>query len=261
MTDPILTVELVADHVLAMGLSRPAKRNAFNRPLLEELARAFTRLEADSEVRCGLLYAHGDHFTAGLDLSDVGPAVAAGEDLFPRGEVDPLELGGRTRHKPVVLAVQGICYTIGIELALACDIRVAAAGTRFRQMEVARGIMPFGGATFRLPELIGWGDAMRWMLTGDEFSATEAHRMGLVQEVVPDGTQFDAGLALAARVAAQAPLAVQATRRNSALAVSESVGIARLELLDAARRLMATEDAAEGLASFRERRIARFRGR
>ena len=94
-----------------------------------------------------------------------------------------------------MIAVQGWCLTIGIELLLAADIRVAAAGTRFAQIEVKRGIYPIGGATVRLAEEIGWGNAMRILLTGDEFSAQEAYRVGLVQELVPDGTQFERALA------------------------------------------------------------------
>ncbi|MCP4869603.1 MAG: crotonase/enoyl-CoA hydratase family protein [Proteobacteria bacterium] len=259
MTESTLTVEL-RDHVLHMGLDRARKRNAFDLQLLRELAEAYTRMEEDPEVRCGLLFAHGDHFTAGLDLAEVGPAVSRGEQLFPAEAVDPLQLFGRGRSKPVVLAVQGYCFTIGIELALACDVRVAAAGTRFRQMEVARGIMPFGGATLRFPTLLGWGDAMKWLLTGAEFTAAEALRIGLIQEVVADGEQFAAAGAVAARIAAQAPLAVQATRRNAALAVEHGPAEARAALMGEARRLMHTQDAAEGLASFVERREARFKG-
>ena len=103
--------------------------------------------------------AHGDHFTAGLDLAEVGPAVAAGKTLAPddmANAVDPLDLFGRRRTKPVVCAVQGICFTIGIELLLACDLAIAAEGTRFAQMEVRRGIMPFGGATLRFPAAARW---------------------------------------------------------------------------------------------------------
>ena len=110
-----------------------------------------------------------------------------------------------------MLAVQGTCLTLGVELALASDIVVAADSTRFGQIEVRRGILPFGGATTRFAARVGWGDAMRWMLTGDTFDAAEALRIGLVQEVVPHGEQYERGLALAQTIAAQAPLAVQAT--------------------------------------------------
>jgi len=253
--------EEVRGHVLRMGLARPEKRNAFNLSLLTALAAAYTRLEEDPSLRCGLLFAHGEHFTAGLDLAEVGPAVRTGEALFPADQVDPLQLTGRRRTKPVVVALCGYCFTIGIELALACDVRVAATGTRFRQMEVQRGIMPFGGATLRFPALIGWGDAMRWLLTGDEFGPEEAHRIGLVQEVVPFGEHVDRASWIADRIAAQAPLAVQATRRSAEQAAILGENSAIDGLMDEARALMDTEDAAEGLRSFVERRDARFQGR
>ncbi len=255
----VLTVE-TQGHVLHMGLNRAQKRNAFNLELLQALAAAYTRLEEDDDLRVGFLFAHGDHFTAGLDLAEVGPAVRAGQPLFPTEHVDPLNLTGRRRSKPVVLAVSGYCFTIGIELALACDVRVAAQGTRFKQMEVQRGIMPFGGATLRFPQLIGWGDAMRWLLTGDEFGPEEAHRIGLVQEVVPVGEHVDRGAWIAERIAVQAPLAVQATRRNAAAAVSEGEAAALTALMGEARGLMDTDDAREGVLSFVERRVAKFTG-
>lgn len=109
------------------------------------------------------------------------------------------------------MAVQGLCFTLGIELILAADIAVAAEGTRFAQIEIKRGIFPFGGATLRFHQRAGWGNAMRWLLTGDEFDAREAWRMGLVQEVVEPGRQHERALAIAETVARQAPLGVQAT--------------------------------------------------
>src|SRR4029079_13137946 len=119
---------------------------------------------------------------------------------------------------PVVLAVNGIAFTLSIELALAADIVVAADTVRFRQLEIARGILPFGGATFRAPAKLGWGNAMRFLLTAEEFGATEALRIGLVQEVVPAGQHVDRARALAQLIARQAPLGVQATLANARLA-------------------------------------------
>ncbi|MEM9187934.1 MAG: crotonase/enoyl-CoA hydratase family protein [Myxococcota bacterium] len=261
MSDPTtLSVER-EEHVLLVGLRREAKRNAFNLAMLRELAEAYTEFEDDPELRCAVLFAHGDHFTAGLDLAEVGPEVAKGTELFPEGHVDPLDLLGRRRSKPVVMAVQGYCFTIGIELLLASDIRLAADTTRFRQMEVNRGIMPFGGATLRMPEVAGWGNAMRYLLTGDEFDAAEAHRIGIVQEVLPASELLDRARALASRVAACAPLAVHATRQNAARAVEDGSAAALEVLYPEARRLMGTEDAAEGVRSFLERREGRFQGR
>ncbi|MBW2461225.1 MAG: crotonase/enoyl-CoA hydratase family protein [Deltaproteobacteria bacterium] len=254
-----LTIE-IRDHLHLVGLNRADKRNAFDRAMLRELAEAFTAYEDDDGARCLVLYGHGEHFTAGLDLGEVGPAVAAGEALFPDGTVDPLGLHGRVRKKPFVMAVSGWCLTIGIELLLAADVRVAADDARFGQIEINRGIFPFGGATIRMPAIAGWGNAMRWLLTGDIFPAAEAHRLGLVQEVTPAGGHVDAAIAIAETIAKRAPLGVRATLESARLSETEGPATAIPALLDQARRLMASKDAAEGLASFLERREATFRG-
>ena len=248
-------------HVFLIGLGRTDKRNAFDLRMLDGLAKAYARFEDTDRARCAVLFAHGDHFTSGLDLAEVGPAVAKGAPLVPPGGLDPLDLFGRRRTKPVVCAVQGYCFTIGIELLLASDIRVAASDTTFAQMEVQRGIMAFGGATLRLPLVAGWGNAMRWLLTGDRFDAAEALRIGLVQEVVAPGEQLDRAIAIAERVAAQAPLAVRATLASSRKAVERGPADALEGLVADARELMHTADALEGVRSFVERRAGRFEGR
>lgn len=250
------------DHLFRIGLDRAEKYNAFDRKMLQELADAFTEYEEDDELWCAVLYAHGDHFTSGLDLGDVGPAFAEGDDLFPRDRVDPLGLFGRKRTKPVVQVVQGYCFTIGMELGMASDILVAAADTTFGQIEVKRGIMPFGGATLRFPRRCGWGNAMRYLLTGDRFDADEAHRIGFVQEVADDrASAIERGVELAETIAAQAPLAVQASMVNARISIEEGDGAALAGLLEEARHLMTTEDAMEGLQSFLERRDASFKGK
>ncbi len=257
---PRVTTE-VREHVLLIGLDRADKRNAFDLAMLRELAQAFTRYEDDPELRCAVLFGHGEHFTAGLDLAEVGPAVARGEPLFPADAVDPLGLHGRARSKPLVIALQGWCLTIGIELALAGDIRVAARNTRFGQIEIKRGIFPFGGATLRMPQQLGWGNAMRYLLTGDTFDAAEALRIGLVQEVSEEGQHLERAAAIAATIARQAPLGVQATLRSAHLAMAHGEAAALAPMMDEVRTIMATHDAREGLTSFVERRDARFTGR
>ncbi len=236
-------------HLLLIGLNRPHKRNAADLAMLHQLAQAYTLLHTDAELRVGVVHAVGEHFTGGLDLADVGPALASGSaDLLPPGTIDPWGLATEPVAKPVVLAVQGTCLTLGVELALASDVVVAAAGTRFAQLEVSRGIMAFGGATLRLPRL-GWGDAMRWLLTGDSFGADEALRIGLVQQVVPDGEQLDAAVALAERIAAQAPLAVQATLANARLALTDPrAAVGRLHPVVA--MLARTSDAQRAIAGY-----------
>jgi len=249
-------------HVLLIGLDRADKRNAADFRLLQELSLAYAELENDPELRAGLVYAHGEHFTGGLDLADVGPRIGAdGLDITAEGGIDPWQVSGVTLSKPVVVAVQGTCLTLGIELILSADITVAADSTRFGQLEVARGILPFGGATIRFPRAVGWGNAMRWILTGDLFDAAEALRIGLVQEVVPHGEQYARGLELAQRIAAQAPLAVQAALANARLAVRESDAAAEAQLQPALVRLAGSEDAAIGMRAFASRQPAEFVGR
>ncbi|BBZ11099.1 crotonase/enoyl-CoA hydratase family protein [Mycobacterium branderi] len=260
---PVLeTVTLERDgHVLLIGLNRPDKRNAFNRAMLADLSRAYALLETDAEIRAGVLFAHGEHFTGGLDLVDVAPAIAAGELEFPDGGRDPWRLDG-SWTTPLVAVAQGWCMTLGIELLLAADIRVATAGTRFAQLEVQRGIYPFGGATIRLPRDAGWGNAMRWLLTGDEFDADEAHRIGLVQEVTVDAA---AALARACEIAHTianhaAPLGVRATLASAHLAREHGDAAAIARLRPEVAALFGTADAAEGVQSFVERRQAHFQG-
>ncbi|MEA2647216.1 MAG: enoyl-CoA hydratase [Chloroflexota bacterium] len=255
------TITLERDgHVLLMGLNRAEKRNAFNRQMLEDLSLAYTELHTNPELRCGVLFAHGDHFTGGLDLADVAPAMASDGFGWPEGAVDPFGLSGEPSSKPVVIAVQGRCLTIGIELTLASDIRVAADNTRFAQIEIKRGIMPFGGATTRFVRDCGWGNAMRYLLTADEFDAAEALRIGLVQEVVPAGSQLARATEIAQVIAKQAPLGVMGTLANARVAWREGEPAAAARLLPEITKMMASDDAREGLASFLERREGAFTG-
>ena len=256
-----ITVE--ADgHVLLIGVNRPEKRNAFDLATIAELAQAYDRLGSDDDLRVGVLYAHGDHFSAGLDLAEVGPAVTerGPEALSGAGRFDPFGVWGDPVPKPVVMAVNGIAFTLSIELALASDIAVAADDVRFRQLEIGRGILPFGGATIRAVSQLGWGNAMRFLLTAEEFGADEAYRIGLVQEVVPAGEHVARATALAQLIAQQAPLGVQGTLANARIAVRQGTEAATHHLAGLLPGVLASEDAAEGLVSFLERREARFSG-
>jgi enoyl-CoA hydratase/carnithine racemase len=250
--------------LLLVGIQRPGKRNGFTPRMFRELAQAYTLLDEDPELRVGVLFAHGAHFTAGLDLPAIAPFMQRGEKLWPEGAVEPLDLGTpgfRRRTKPMVVAVQGITYTLGIELMLAADIVVAADDCRFSQLEVRRGIMATGGATLRMAQRAGLGNALLHLLTGDEFGAAEALRLNFVQKVVPAGEQLAEAIRIAEAIAAQAPQAVVATRLNALKALERGPLEAMAEFVPVQQRLARTEDAAEGVRSFVERRAARFAGR
>ncbi|MEM9693952.1 MAG: crotonase/enoyl-CoA hydratase family protein [Myxococcota bacterium] len=259
-TDPPPEGRIVTEtrgHVRLIGIDRPKKYNGFTPEMVTALADAYQAFEDDPEVWCALLWAEGEHFTAGLQLDRFDIA----SDLGVEGKVDPLDLRAPRRTKPVVAAVHGICFTIGIELMLAADIVVAGEQTRFAQLEVQRGLMAYGGATIRMVERAGWGNAMRYLLTGDEFGTDVALRLGFVQEAVPNDEVFARGLALAQRVAGQAPLAVQASRRSAQLAREEGHDHAVAAFRSQLAKLAGTADFAEGVQSFLERRPGKFRGR
>jgi enoyl-CoA hydratase/carnithine racemase len=250
-------------HVLMIGVNRPDKRNAFDLAVIDQLGAAYERLADDRDLRVGVLFGHGEHFSAGLDLAEVAPvATERGPAALSGGRrYDPFGVWGEPVPKPVVMAVNGIAFTLSIELALASDIVVAAGDVRFRQLEIARGILPFGGATFRAPAALGWGNAMRLLLTAEEFGAEQALRIGLVQEVVPAGRHLERAAELARAVAAQAPLGVQATLANARVARAAAERAAVEHLRGVLPQVLASEDAAEGVRSFLERRTARFSGR
>ncbi|CAN5428719.1 crotonase/enoyl-CoA hydratase family protein [soil metagenome] len=250
-------------HILLIGLNRPDKLNAFDNEMLEQLAFAYAELENDADLRCGVLFAEGRMFTAGLDLANVAPKVMESGSLdYPVGALDPLNLSGElSRTKPIVAAVHGKCLTVGIELLLASDIRIAAENATFAQIEIKRGIFPFGGATLRFPEVAGWGNAMRWLLTGDEFDAQEALRIGLVQEIVEDGKHVERAVEIAEKISAQAPLGVQATIKSARKRQTEGFEAAAEFLQPQILELFKTQDAQEGVQSFIERRDAKFTGK
>ncbi len=253
----------VQDGILLIGINRPNKRNGFTPKMFRELGEAYTRLDDEPALRVGVLHALGQHFTAGLDLPSIAPLMRAGFKAVPLGLVDPLDLampGYRRRTKPMVVAVKGITYTLGIELMLAADIVVAADDCRFSQLEVKRGIMATGGATLRMAERAGAGNALLHLLTGDEFGSSEALRLNFVQKVVPTGSELAEALKIAASIAEQAPLAVVATRLNVLKAIEHGPVVAMHDFIDVQSRLSNSSDAKEGVASFVEKRAARFSG-
>ncbi len=258
-----MSIEVEArDHLLLMGVRRPQKMNALSREMYRDLARAMYRLEHDPDLWVGVIWAEGPHFTSGVDLNDWAEAFASGTP-FPIGEdeLDPFGISGPRLSKPLVIAAQGRCYTWGWELLLNTELRVAARDTRFAMLEVRRGFYACGGATLRLPMEIGWGNSQRYLLTGDELGAEEAYRLGMVQELCEPGTQLEAALALAHRVAKAAPLGVQGSLRSSRLRLLEGEAAAVGPMFRGMAAVMKSQDAAEGVRSFVERREAVFKGR
>lgn len=248
----------IQGHLLLIGLNRPEKRNAADLEMLHALALAYGELDKNPDLRAGVVFAYGDHFTAGLDLADLGPKMAAGGlNMVPDGGLDPWGISTKQVSKPVVMAIQGTCFTLGVELALNSEIVIAAENAVFAQLEVSRGILPFGGGTIRFPRTAGWSNAMRYLLTGESFDAMRAKEMGLVTELVPVGEELNRAIELANRIATQAPLAVQATlasARNQDPEQEAQMLMLRLG------KLMQTKDVARGMQAFMTKTVAKFEG-
>ncbi len=249
-------------HCLVMIFNRPEKYNAFSPEMFHQLAKAYYRIQTDSNLRCGLLLAEGKNFTAGLELEKWAPIFASGKPpQLASDEIDPFGTQGERLNKPLVIAIQGICYTVGLELLLNTDIRLATEDTRLAQVEVKRGIFPCGGATVRLPEQIGWGNAQRYLMTGDEFSGSEAYRMGLVQQLEPMENLHKAAVEMVEKISKAAPLGVQASLHSSRTAVLQGEHQAMSTLFKELGPVAQSDDAKEGVQSFLERRDAVFKGR
>lgn len=256
-------VEVTAKgHILHLHLTRPEKYNALSLEMYHELGQALKRLDDDPELRVAVLSAEGRNFTAGVELDQWAPHFGGGKG-WPLGddEIDPMGIHGPRHSKPVIIAVQGYCFTWGVEILLNTEIRVAATDTQFQMLEVQRGLFPCGGASFRLPQEVGWGNAQRVLLTGDRWSAEEALRWGMVQELTEPGAQIDRALELAQSIADAAPLGVQGLLKASRFALEVPREAIAKQIFESLEPIMASEDAAEGVQSFIERRKAVFTGR
>lgn len=255
-----VAVERLDGGVLLIGIDRPEASNLLDAAILTGLGKAYYQLDHDDGLRVGVLYGKGSHFSLGLDGPAFVAAVNAGQ--FPPKDPDwitPFNVRPPFREKPLVAAVQGGTKLGGHELCLAADIRVAASDAAFGQAEVMRGVFPAGGATVRLVREAGWGNAMRLMLTGEEWGAEEARRLGLVQEVTPPGKQLERAIELARKIAAAAPLGIRATLASAHQAlVGEEPALAALTPVFL--RLLQSEDRKEFYRAESERRPPVFRG-
>ncbi|MGO4256621.1 crotonase/enoyl-CoA hydratase family protein [Marmoricola sp. RAF53] len=251
------------DHVLVLTLNRPEARNAVDGDVWFLIGDALEKAQDDPEVRCIVLTGAGDlAFSAGLDLK----ALATGTlNIPPR--MARYGFAGFVRHftsKPVIAAVNGKALGGGTELALACDLIVACESASFGLPEVKRGLIAGGGGVFRITEVIPRKIALELLMTGEPISATEAARWGLVNRVVPDGTALDGALALAAEIAKNAPLAVQASKRLAYRIVDgEPEGEARMwaENDQEIGGVFASADAQEGPRAFAEKRDPIWQGK
>jgi enoyl-CoA hydratase len=250
-------------HLLLIGLNRPDKLNAFDPEMIGQLSAAYTQLDESPDLRCGVLWAEGRYFTSGLELDKVVKALPReilSPRMLPRGAVNPWGTSGKSCRKPIVSAVEGPCYTLGIELILCGQITVASHNARFTQSEISRGIFPFGGGTVRWPLATGTQNAYLHILTADEFDADEAYRIGLVQKVVAPGEALAAAIGIAERIAQQAPLGVQATLESVRHMQSHGAESALKRVRGKLLRLMLSKDARRGVAAFKARKPAEFFG-
>lgn len=247
--------------ILLIGINRVDAQNRFDPPIVIGLGKAYYQLDHDDELRVGVLHGLGPDFSLGLDVPAFLAATAAG--IFPVKDPDYIDPFGRRapfRVKPVVAAVQGGVWYGGHELFLAADIRVTASDATFNQGEVRRGVFPGGGATVRFTREAGWGNAMRYMLTGDSWGAEEARQMGLVSDITAPGKQLDRAVELATKVASAAPLGVRATIASAHQSlVGEEAALAAVQPSFAA--IFNTEDIKEARRATQEGRAPVFQGK
>jgi enoyl-CoA hydratase/carnithine racemase len=254
-----VTVE-VRDRVMLIGLDRSSKRNALTPKIMRELSAAYAAFDQDGELRCALLFGHGAVYCAGFDLTLLKEAVAEGME-YSDDRYDPFGLTGRRLSKPLVVAVHGACFAGGLELALNGDVIVAAQGTLVGQPEVTRGVFAFGGGAIRWLQRTSWGNAQLHLLTGDTLTAEEAHRIGLVQEIVTPPDVMTRSFAIASTIADAAPLGVRHSLAVSRAALHEGPLVAAERTAKLRAVIVDTEDAAEGVRSFLEKRKGNYVGR
>ena len=248
----------IQDHIFLIGFNRPEKLNAADEEMLQQLSRAYAEADNNPNIRAVVVFNHGDHFTAGLDLNDLGPKMATGSiSMVPEGGLDPWGVTTKQISKPVVMAIKGTCFTLGTELALASDVVIAEPNSLFGQLEVSRAILPFGGGTIRFPRSAGWQNAMRYLLTADTFDASVAKEMGIVSEISDNA--LETAKEIATRISQQAPLAVMETLASARNSVTDE-DLEKPMLAKRLGKLMQTADVQRGMQAFITKQPAKFEG-
>lgn len=254
------TVTMRTDgRIAVITVENEAKKNSYSPEMMTQLSDHLTAFEEDDGLWVAVFCSAGSDTTAGLDMPKFFGPTATAKPRDPE-KIDPFALGRRCT-KPIVAAVQGLTFTVGIELMLAADIVVAADDTQFQQLESKRGIAPFGGAHFRYLTRAGWGNAMYHLFLCDRFDAREALRVGFVQEVVPVGQQFDRAMELAREIGKNAPLGIRATKIGALAFLEAAERAAVAQIPEIREKVLNSEDCKEGIQSFIERREAVFQGR
>lgn len=251
-------------HVAVVTLNRPEARNALSGEMIVRMADAWVEIDEDPDIRVAVVTGAGGHFCAGADLK----AMAAGhpeDEWTPRFAADPdLHWKGLLRHfqprKPLVAAVEGYALAGGTEILQAMDLRVAGESATFGVAEVRRGLFPLGGSTVRLRRQIPYTIAAELLLTGRSMTAAEAKEVGLIGHVVPDGQALDKALELAAQVAANGPIAVQAVLASLRGSANLGEADALAQELEHGWPVYASSDAKEGPKAFSEKRPPNFTG-
>jgi len=261
MTDYQAITYAVADHVATVTLNRPDVHNAMNEAMRRDLTRCFDAIAVDEDVKVVVVTGAGERaFSAGADIREFVEPLVPVRFREQRRRLDFRQAMDRC-WQPIIAAVNGFALGGGLELALACDIRIAAAGATLGLTEVNLAIIPGGGGTQRLPRLIGRGKALELILTGARIPADEALRIGLVERVVPGGEALKAATELARSMAAKAPVALryakEAVVKGLELPLADGL---RLEG-DLSTLLRTTEDRLEGAKAFLEKRPPRWTGR